>query len=303
VPLRPFNASLTDARGILTVDRATFNECPYSPERIVRLLTAGEQQAWVAEVDGHIVGFVAAFPTRTLRADSWEVDLLAVHPRHRRQGIGRALIRQAVKGAAGSGATQARAAVAVKNQASRRAFEAVGFQPLPESYHLMRCDVAGAVARPPVPGMEAVRPLAGDADAKRVLQRVPSSIRTVEDVIKLTSEGSNAILVAERDGHIAAFAELVQVQTLLYAGAWVETLVTPALSADRTSQIGIPSVVEGTHPGEAASLIAAAVEWTKAEGLDEIGCLVAARGWRLREAFVGEGFISEGEYLILAQAL
>jgi hypothetical protein len=91
---------------------------------------------------------------------------------------------------------------------------------------------------------------------------------------------------------VSAFVELVRVQTLLYAGAWVEMLVTPALSH-----------LEGSHPDEAAPLIAAAVEWVKAEGLDEIGGLVAAGDWRLRQAFVGEGFLFEGDYLVMTQTL
>lgn len=292
VLLRPFNGSLGDARGILAVDRATFNDCPYPPEQIVHLLTGGEQRAWVAEVDGSLVGFVTAFPTRTLQAESWEVDLLAVQPQHQRQGIGTALIKRAVAGAAGSRATRTRAVVAVKNHPSRRAFEAAGFQALPGTCHLMRCNVAGAAARLPVAGMEAVRGLKGEADARGVLGLAPALPHTAAQVTRLASAKATALLVAERDGSVAAFVELVKVQTLLYAGAWVEILVTSALSH-----------AEGSRRDEAAPLIAAAVEQVRAEGLDEIGCLVATQDWRLRQAFVGEGFVSAGEYLVLVQAL
>ena len=305
--LRPFNGCLEDARGILAVDRVTFNDCPYPPEKIVRLLTAGEQRAWVAEAGGSVVGFVSAFPTRTLQAENWEIDLLAVHPQRRGQGIGTALIKLAVAGATGSGATlrhgsgqaRARAVVAVRNRASRRAFEAAGFQSPSVAHHLMRCDVAGATARPPVPGMEAVRPQVTEADARGVLRLAPALPLTVSEVIRLANVGGNTLLVVERDGRVSAFVELVRVQTLLYAGAWVEMLVTPALNH-----------VEGSHPDEAALLIAAAVEWVKAEGLDEIGGLVAAGDWRLHQAFVGEGFLFappgvgfEGEYLVMTQTL
>jgi len=284
VLLRPFNGSLDDARGILAVDRAAFNDCPYSPAQIVRLLTRGEQRAWVAEAGGRVAGFVTAFPTHTLQAESWEVDLLAVQPRHRRQGIGTALIKQAAAGAAESGVTQTRGVVAARNHASRRAFEAAGFQILPQTCHLMRCDVAGAADRPPMPGRDAIRRLIGEADARGLLQLAPALPHTAQDVTRLANAESTTILVAERDGGVSAFAELVKVRTLLYAGAWVEMLVT-------------------SHPDEAAPLIATAVEQVKAEGLDEIGCLVAARDWRLRQAFVGEGFVSAGEYLVMIHAL
>jgi ribosomal protein S18 acetylase RimI-like enzyme len=282
--LRPFDRSLNDAQKILDVDRATFNDCPYPPEKIGRLLTAGEQRAWVADVDGDVVGFVTAFPTRTLQIDGWEVDLLAVHPKHQRQGIGTALIKQAVEGAAGSGTTRTRAAVAVKNHASRRAFESAGFEPLPGSFSLMLCTVTNAAARQPLPDRKAIRPLNGKADAQGVLRLAPSLPRTTEEVTRLASAGGIRLFVAGRDGHVSAFVELVKVQTLLYAGAWVEMLLT-------------------SHPNEASLLIAAAVEWVRANGLDEIGCLVAAWDWRLHQAFVSEGFVSAGKYLIMTRTL
>ena len=290
--LRLFDGGLDDARGILAVDRATFNDCPYSPGQVVRLLAAGEQRAWVAEVDGRVVGFVAAFPTRTLQAEGWEVDLLAVHPAHRGRGIGTALIEAAVEGASGRGATRARAAVAVKNRASRRAFGAAGFRARPGTCHLMRCDVAGATARPPLPGLEAIRPLAGEADAQALLRLAPALARTAGEVACLADAGSSTFLLAERDRRVVAFVELVKVQTLLYAGAWVEMLVVPALGYS-----------PGSHPGGAVPLVAATVEWAKAEGLDEIGCLVPAQDWRLREAFVSEGFVSDGEYLVMVRSV
>ena len=170
--------------------------------------------------------------------------------------------------------------VAVRNHASRRAFEAAGFQTLPQTRHLMRCKVAGAAARPPVPGMDAIRELTGEADAGGLLQLAPALPHTVQEVTRLANAGSTTILVSERDGGISAFAELVKVRTLLYAGVWVEMLVI-------------------SHPDEATSLIAAAVEQAKAEGLDEIGSLVTARDWRLRQAFASEGFVSAGEYLVM----
>lgn len=284
VLLRPFDGSLDMARGILAIDRATFNDCPYLPEQIVTLLTASDQRAWVAEVNGGVVGFVSAFPTYTMQAEGWEVDLLAVHPRHRRQGIGTALIKQAVGGASGSGAARARAVVALKNHASRRAFEVAGFQPLPETYHLMRCEVAGAAARTPVPGMEAIHPLASESDASGVLRLSPGLPRMASEVARLANMRANTLLIAKHEGCVSAFAELVQVQTLLYAGVWVEMLVA-------------------SRQEEAALLVATAVERAKAEGGDEIGCLVTVRDWRLRQAFVGEGFTSEGKYLVMLRAL
>ncbi len=290
--LRPFNGTLDDARGILAVDRATFDDCPYTPEQIVCLLTEpceGSEpsqglQTWVAEVEGSIVGFVAAFATRTLQADGWEVDLLAVHPRYQGQGLGAALVGQAVAGATSSGATRARAVTAVENRASRCTFEAAGFRAWPQAYHLLRCDVAGAVARPPLPGAEAVRSLAGEVEAQQVLQLAPTLPRRAPEVARLLEAGAITLLAVARGGRLAAFVELLRVQTLLYAGVWLETLVTP-------------------QPADMALLIAAAVEQVRAEGRDELGCLVAAGDWRLHHAFVSQGFASLGQYWVMVRNL
>lgn len=283
IALRAFDGSLDDARGILAVEQATFNDCPYYLEQMVQLITAGGQWVWVAEVDGSVVGFVTAFLTRSLQAASWEVDLLAVHPGYQRQGIGTALVRQAVTNAAGSGALQARAVVALKNHASRRAFESVGFEPLPGTFNLMRCVISGAVARPPVPGMDMVRPLSGKNEAHDLL-RLASLPHSASEIVRLANHGTNAFLVAGRGNCVSAFVEMVRVQTLLYTGAWVEMVVT-------------------SRPQEAAPLIASAVEWCRARELDEIGCLVPVADWRLRQTFVSEGFASEGEYLVMVRTL
>lgn len=282
--LRPFDGSLRDARGILAVERATFNESPYTPREIVRLLSRSEQRAWVAEAGGEVVGFVSAFVTQTLRACNWEIDLLAVDPAWRGRGIAAALIRQAAAGAPERGIDRARAVVAVENRASCRAFEAAGFSILSSPHHLMRCEIAGAARRPSAAGMEAVRPLRDEADARGLLNLAASLPRQPAKVMRLAALETNTFLAIERDGRPAAFAELIWVRTLLYAGVWIETLVAP-------------------QPADAEPLIAAAIAQAQERGSDEVGCLVLIGDWRLRQAFVGQGFASEGEYLIVTRAL
>jgi ribosomal protein S18 acetylase RimI-like enzyme len=281
--LRPFNGSLGDAQGILSVERSAFNESPYTPQQIIQLLSRPEHRAWVAEAEGKVVGFASAFSTRTLDAHNWEIDLLAIDPAHRGQGIATALIRRAAADAPEDGIDRVRAVVAAENRASRRAFEAAGFAILSGPHHLMRCPIAGAAPRPPVPGMEAVRPLQSQVDARGLLDLAAGPPRSPAQVMQLAALDTNTFLALERDGRLAAFAELIWVRTLLYAGVWIETLAAP-------------------RPGDAGILVAVAIARAKDRGSDEIGCLVPAKDWRLRQATVGQGFASEGEYLIVARS-
>jgi ribosomal protein S18 acetylase RimI-like enzyme len=102
-----------------------------------------------------------------------------------------------------------------------------------------------------------------------------------DDVLALASRQANEILVAVRGEEIVGFAELLYVETLLYRGIWLESVIAPG--ADREVQ---------------AALISEAVERAKRQKLDEIGCLVNAENHLLREALAGQGFGVVNEYYI-----
>ena len=62
VIVRPFDHSLADAEGLLDVERATFNESPYTADEVRVMLARGAaQQAWLAVGEERIIGFVVAF--------------------------------------------------------------------------------------------------------------------------------------------------------------------------------------------------------------------------------------------------
>jgi hypothetical protein len=120
-------------------------------------------------------------------------------------------------------------------------------------------------------------------------------------VLALASRPANEILVAVRGEEIVGFAELLYVETLLYRGIWLESVI--AKGADREIQ---------------AALISEAVERAKRKRLDEIGCLVRTRkrgmaegaeraknveNHLLREALVGQGFGVVNEYYIFRRDL
>jgi hypothetical protein len=85
------------------------------------------------------------------------------------------------------------------------------------------------------------------------------------------------LLLATANGHPAGYAELIQVQTLLYRGIWIESLVASAGAVRE-------------------ALIHQIVNRAIAAGLDEIGAMVPSAEWSLQQSLVGRGFRSLGEF-------
>lgn len=292
--IRPFDGSYHDAEGLFAVERGTFAESPCSAEEVIHLLTNGEQRAWLALLEGKVVGFVIAFPACTLNGRNWEVDLIAVQPTVQRQGIATKLIEAAVDGAGGRSLDKARAAVATDNLASQRAFTKAGFTPEATVRSLLLYEIRGFVPRPLDSCPVTVRDLAPSTqEAVAVLQLGEGLALRPGDILALAGRKANEILVAVRKGEIVGFAELLYVETLLYRGIWLESLI--AQGADREIQ---------------AALISEAVERAKRKRLDEIGCLVRRRkrgmtesaknvgDHLLNEALVSQGFGVVNEYYI-----
>jgi len=285
--IRPFDGSRRDAEGLLAVERQTFAESPYKTDEVIHFFTNGEQRAWLAIVEGEVTGFVTAFPTRTSHGRNWEVDLVAVQPASRGQGIATELIQAAVEGAGEHSLDKARAVVATDNLASQRAFTKAGFTPEEALCHLLLYKARGFAPRPLDSGAVTVRDLALSTEEAGAVLRLDEGLTLGPgDVLALTSRKANETLVAVRKGEGVGFAELLYVETLLYRGVWLESLSTQR--ADREIQ---------------AALIAEAVERARRKRLDKIGCLVNVEAHLLHEALVGQGFGGVNEYYIFRRDL
>jgi hypothetical protein len=94
-------------------------------------------------------------------------------------------------------------------------------------------------------------------------------------------------LVAEREGKVLGYVELIHVRTLQYEGFWIES--TSILRQDKR-------VV--------AALLNGAIEEAKRrDSLDEVGLLVSVEATSLFEAAVGEGLKNEGAYRVFVKEL
>jgi hypothetical protein len=97
------------------------------------------------------------------------------------------------------------------------------------------------------------------------------------DLDVLSEQGSWTLLVAESRAEMAGCAELSEVETLLYRGVWIESLVA-SRSAVRVA------------------LAHGALKYGVAAGLDEIGMMVPVADHALQVALKETGFRSLGQF-------
>lgn len=122
------DATPDDAAAIAAIMRECWPDDTPELQRITRLIRTGWHVTRCAFEGATCIGFVDAFPTLDAAGSGrWEIDLLAVNSSERRQGVGRALIAEAVAAAA-PGSRLVRGLIRAGNGASERAFAAAGFQ-------------------------------------------------------------------------------------------------------------------------------------------------------------------------------
>jgi len=283
VTIRPFDGSPEDAEGLLLVERATFDESPYSPAEVQAMLGGQGQQAWLALAGDEVVGFVAAFLTRGLGGGCWEIDLLAVHPDWGRRGIATRLIRAASDDGKGA-APRARAVVALENEGSAGAFLRAGFRAQPEVQELF---IGRFEELDPVPSVTVGVTVRGAPDPAEIrpwrpdLPQPPDS-PSREALDAAPAPGGVSLLVAEGPGGSSGqrgegYAELIWVQTLLYRGVWIESLAVSTAAAR-------------------GALVRAAVARAAAAGVDEIGAMVPAGRRAFKDTLRAAGLRSLGEF-------
>jgi ribosomal protein S18 acetylase RimI-like enzyme len=272
--IRAFDGSLADAEGLLAVEKATFDESPYDAETVRTMLTGGSQRAWLAIADDRVVGFVVAFPTFGLGGSSWEIDLLAVHPKWTGRGLATRLVRTAANRGMDV-ARHVRAAVATDNAASARAFVRAGFRRV-DTCELLICRPK---ERSPYSWTALDVTIRETDRIEEAANWLPEETRFIalKGAASHQTWGGMTLLLAESSGRPAGYAELVEVQTLLYRGVWIESLV-----ASR-------QIVR-------AALVHEALKRAIVAGLDELGVMAPYSDRLTEEALLEAGFRSLGAF-------
>jgi len=254
--VQPFDGSLDQARGVLSIEETTFGECPYSPEQIACLFGQPAQHALVALIGDRVVGFAATFETDTIASRNLEVDLLAVHSSAQSRGIGQRLLIEARNLAVSLGGRKARGLVATPNEASRKAFIKAGYIPT-GNVRLMVHDRLEPSA-PPLDDGQAGVALLSQADELRQLGLTGECTDSAtREILAGLRPRQHQVWVTRENGAYMGFCETLWVDTLLYTGIWIESL--HARRADR--RIISRLVAQVLCEGQSA-------------GLDRIGILV-----------------------------
>jgi ribosomal-protein-alanine N-acetyltransferase len=116
-----------DLDAVAALEAATFSN-PWTREMLQRELeppTAA--RVYVLRLPP---GGLAAFCTCWVIGDELHVNTIAVHPDHRRRGLGRALMEYVLEDAAVSGAVRATLEVRRSNVAAQRLYSSLGFAPM-----------------------------------------------------------------------------------------------------------------------------------------------------------------------------
>lgn len=125
--LRIRGAALSDIDAVLAFWREAAEGTSISDDRdgVARLITRDPDALILAQRDGRLVGSVIA------GFDGWRCHLyrLAVHPEHRRQGIGSALLTAAEERFVALGGRRGDAMVLERNETGRHAWRAAGYAP------------------------------------------------------------------------------------------------------------------------------------------------------------------------------
>ncbi len=122
-PVALREVKLADIDQMMAIERASFTS-PWSARFFLKEIRVSYAKSVLAEVEGQIVGYIIYWQL----PKEADIHNLAVHPSHRRRGIGRSLLTTAIDGAKGQGSDRVTLEVRKSNQAAQQLYQSLGFE-------------------------------------------------------------------------------------------------------------------------------------------------------------------------------
>jgi ribosomal protein S18 acetylase RimI-like enzyme len=250
---------LQDAAAVMSVERQSLGDSPYTPEEALQVLRRTEHHAYLAFQGKQAVGFLSCLETPSGDVLRLELDMLGVCAEHRGRGIATSLLCMAMREAGGRGVRRFRGVVAEGNTASRTAFTRAGLEAIGGPALLLVYEILG---REPVaylpPGWSW---LIDECEAQR------------------PAGGGSVYHLLDERGQVVSKITCLQVQTLSYRGLWIEDL--------------------WAEPRATGNALRAMVEWTKSLNLDQVGYLATGEQAQGNlHAWLRQGYRDLGPYAV-----
>jgi len=270
---RPLLAEATD---LLSVERRSLKDSPYTPEEMFCILRRPGQYAYIAYLDNVAVGFCSCIETPASAGNQLEIDMLGVVPAHRRRGLGRKLVAYSIRQAVERNVTRFRAIVALDNIASQRTFCRAGFDASPHPFAMAVYRIRGQMPVPFLP-----KGWGWHMASEGKFDSCEKAVQTFSAV----GRGREVYWLANVKDETVAMAECLRVYTMAYKGLWLERLWMRSKRA-------------------CASMAHGLVERAKMLNLDEVGYLIPQEcAGDQRLPFIREGYSVVGEYIRFDKAL
>lgn len=119
--LRPMTAA--DIDDVMAIERASFAS-PWSRQFFLDELGAACAKSVLCQVEGKPVGYVIYWEL----PDEMDIHNVAVHPQHRRRGVGRTMLRDVMDEGARKGLRRMTLEVRKSNDAAQALYRSLGFE-------------------------------------------------------------------------------------------------------------------------------------------------------------------------------
>lgn len=119
--MTPRRATERDVDAVAALDRALFGDDGWSDDQVRQELVGDHRQAWVHGEP------VSAYVVMMLVGEVADLQRIAVHPDHRRHGLARALLAEALASAREGGADRMLLEVSAANGTALAFYESAGF--------------------------------------------------------------------------------------------------------------------------------------------------------------------------------